>query len=173
MVFTSQESIWFVVHFTNANGVAPGQWWNYTPSGTYLREFETQIYTATSEDQHFATPRNNPNMFPFFKQSPITTQVDLDAQGNWHMVRQFSDGATFPSIFDPNFQRRNFGRVSSVRDNLTVNWVSPTFTTTTNPFGSGQIAECPGGMMSIACEQDLRKPSGYVGSYFLVGVCAF
>ena len=174
MVFTSQESIWFVVHLTDPYGVSPGQWWNYTPSGTYLREFPVSISTATSEDQHFATPQNPPQMFAFFKQSPITTQVDLDAQGNWHMVRQFIDGP-LPggTLLDPNWSRRIHGRVSSLRDNLTVNWVSPTFTTTTNPFGAGQIAECPGGMMSIACEQDLRKPSGYVGSYFLVGVCAF
>ena len=162
------------MHFTDANGVSPGQWWNYTPSGTYIRDMPTQIYTATSGDLHFATPQNPPNMFPFFTQSPITTQVDIDAQGNWHMVRQFDDGP-LPggTLIASNWSRRIHGRVSSLRDNLTVNWVSPTFTTTTNPFGAGQIAECPGGMMSIACEQDLRKPSGYVGSYFLVGVCAF
>lgn len=172
MVFTSNESVWFVVNLTSQpQGSALCQWWNYTPTGTYIREMPTQVYTSTSFDEHFSTPEN---VGFFFPQSPITTQVDVDGQGNWHLVRQFSDGP-LPggTLLDPNWQRRIHGRVASVRDNLTINWVSPTYTTTTNPYGAGQIAECPGGMMSIACEQDPRKPIGYVGSYFLVGVCAF
>jgi hypothetical protein len=172
MVFTSQDSVWLLVNLTGNAGFVSSQWWNYTPSGAYLREMPTQVYTATSFDQHFSTPENATNIF--FAQSPITTQVDVDAQGNWHLVRQLDDGP-LPggTLLEPNWQRRIHGRVSSVRDNLTINWASPTYTTTTNPYGAGQIAECPGGMMSIACEFDLRKPSGYIGSYFLVGVCAF